>query len=65
MEIDMNKKIEALKTAYVSKDRAKLIKAAAALVAYNNKHPMAVVSNPCADEIVRSSCERPQDASKH
>ena len=49
----MNKKIEALKTAYAKNDRVALVKAAKALVAYDRKHPMATVLNPGASEIVR------------
>jgi len=48
----MEKKIAALKAAYSKKDRAALVKAAQALLAYDRKHPMAVVVNKGAEEIV-------------
>ena len=52
METEMDKKIEALKNAYASKDSAKLVKAAQSLLAYDRKHPMASVINPEATAIV-------------
>lgn len=52
METVMEKKIAALKIAYSKQDRAALVKAAQALIAYDRKHPMAVVVNKGADEIV-------------
>jgi hypothetical protein len=48
----MNKKIEALKNAYATQDRAKLIKAAQSLLTYDRKHPMAVIINPEAEAII-------------
>lgn len=45
----MEKKIEALKAAYQTKDEAKLRKAAAALVAYDRKHPFAALVAPLGD----------------
>ncbi len=52
METVMEKKIATLKIAYSKRDRAAMVKAAQALVAYDRKHPMAVMVNEGADEIV-------------
>jgi hypothetical protein len=48
----MNKKIESLKTAYRKGDKAALVKAARSLLAYNAKHPMAMICNPGSQPIV-------------
>ena len=48
----MHKHIEALKTAYASKDAAKLHAAARSLVTYDRKHPFAATLNLEAGPIV-------------
>lgn len=48
----MDKKIEALKAAYASKDAVKVRNAARALLAHDRKHPFAICTNPEAAPIV-------------
>jgi len=49
----MNKQIERIRTAYDKRCGSKLLAAAKALVAYDKRHPMAVVCNPGAAEMVK------------
>ena len=48
----MEKKLQSLKAAYDSKNAARLVKAATAVRAYDLQHPMAVICNPGAAELV-------------
>jgi hypothetical protein len=52
MEIEMEKKIASLKAAYAKNDRAAIVRASRALIAYNNKHPMAVLLTAGSEDIV-------------